>query len=124
MLEPRSFIWLADVAAVLCGGLAVAWSVFNRQLLGLFGAGWSPAAGFVARRGAALFLGIAVLLWRAALAPTDEVRMTICLGVGAACAVLALLGIAEFRCHRAGAWIWLAIVTEAALACTFFILGR
>lgn len=123
MSEAEVFARLAAGSAMLCAALAAAWLLFNRHLLALFGAGYAPVAGLVARRNAALFLGIALLLWRASSTPDADVRTMVGQGVGLACATLAGLGALEFRCRRAGPWIWLAIATEATLAAAFFYLG-
>ena len=108
--------------AVLCALLAVAWLRFGGVLLSLMGAGTPMATGVVARRNAALFLGFAVLLWRAPL-QDPQVRAAVGLGFGTACAGLALLGLYEFRRGRVGHGIWLAAAVEALLAIGFIAGG-
>ena len=116
------FDWLVAAAAALCALLALAWLRFGGVLLTLMGAGTPMATGIVARRNAALFLGFAVLLWRAPL-HDPQVRAAIGLGFGTACAALALLGVHEFRRGRVGHGIWLAAAVEAVLAAGFLVGG-
>ena len=119
-MSAATFEWLSAGTALLCALLALAWLGFNRQLMKLFGIPYSAGAGLVARRNGALFLGVAVILWNVP-APADQaIRRMIGTGIGTVCAALALLGTFEFQRKRAGAWIWLAVATEFALAIAFF----
>ena len=73
----------------------------------------------VARRGAALFLGIGALLFLARNAETSPARRAIATGLAISCSTLAGLGIFEFATEHAGVGIWLAITVELALAIAF-----
>ncbi len=73
----------------------------------------------VARRGAALFLGIGALLFLARNAETSAARRAIATGLAISCSTLAALGIFEFATKHAGFGIWVAITVEIALAAAF-----
>jgi len=100
--------------------LALGWGVFHRPLLMLIGVQPSVGSAMVARRNAAVFLGLAVLLW---LLPTDvpaTTRNAIATGLAVAVAGLAGLGLLELACKRAGMWILLAVAVEILLAIGFW----
>jgi len=117
---PISFHRLAQVSAIICIGLAVVWIGAPQWLLTLWGMDSPAPAVMVARRGGALFLGLATMLFMLRHAGKSRERDAVSLGMAVACTALAALGLHEWISLRAGNAIWLAILTEIPLAAAFF----
>jgi hypothetical protein len=116
----RSFRTLAVTTSALCIALSASWLLGPNIWLELWGvSGYTGAAGLVARRAAALFLGFAVLLFEARELPPSAGRRAIALGFATACGALALLGTAELVVGHAQSGIMLPILTEFTLAVLF-----
>jgi hypothetical protein len=116
----RSFRTLAIATSILCVALSASWLLAPRTWLELWGvAGYTGAAGLVARRTAALFLGFAVVLFEARDVPPAGGRRAIALGFAIACGALALLGTCELITGHARTGIVLPILTEFVLAALF-----
>jgi len=116
----RSFRTLAIATSALCIALSASWLLAPHTWLELWGvAGYTGAAGLVARRAAALFLGFAVVLFEARDVPPTAGRRAIALGFATACGALALLGACELIAGHARAGIVLPILTESVLAALF-----
>jgi hypothetical protein len=73
----------------------------------------------MARRGAALFLGLAVMLWLARNSDSSPIRHAMAVGFSASCASLAALGMYDFVAGHAGNGILAAATVESILAVTF-----
>ena len=73
----------------------------------------------MARRGAALFLGLAVMLWLVRNAESSPTRHAIAVGFSVSCAALAALGISDFVAGHAGLGILAAVTVEIMLTLTF-----
>ena len=82
------------------------------------------SAGFISRRAAMLFLGIATFSWVARNAAPSETRQALCLGLSLSMLSLAALGIAEFVRGFAGLGIFLAILTETFLGMAYFTIWK
>ncbi len=67
-----------------------------------------------------LFLGIAVFSWLGRNALHSESRQAICIGMSISMLALAILGTFEFIRNFAGTGIFLAVITEVALAAAHF----
>jgi hypothetical protein len=63
--------------------------------LNLWGVDYSASAELVVRRGAALFLGVGVMLLLARDAESSQARTSLTVGMIGACTALALLGVLE-----------------------------
>ena len=111
---------LAMAASSLCLALALLWIVAPQGLLWVWHIDASGATLLMARRGGALFLGLAVLLWRTRDAIASPARDAIVVGLSVSCAVLGALGVAEFVAGHVGAGIWLAVAVELPLAACFW----
>jgi len=114
-----SFRALAGMSATLCLLLSAVWMLAPEFVLALWRIDAPEPALIVARRGAALFLGLGVMLFLVRDARKSPERDAISAGMAIACATLAALGFYEWLLQRAGAGVWLAIVTELALVAAF-----
>lgn len=116
-----TFFTVALITSLICFMLAVVWLLFPVRLLQVWQVPYTKSAGLLARRSAALFLGLAVMFFMARHASPSPLRSDLSSGIVVACALLAGLGIVEFAAKRAGPAIWLAIVTETAIAAAFML---
>jgi hypothetical protein len=73
----------------------------------------------VARRIGALYLGLALMSFLGRNADPSDLRSAVCLGLGGAIALLACLGVFEFRAGRVSAGVFRSVVVEAVLAAGF-----
>ena len=73
----------------------------------------------MARRGGALFLGLAAMLFLARNAESSPTRRAISIGLCLACATLAMLGLGEWIAGDAGVGIGLAAFFEFLLSASF-----
>ncbi|OPA90021.1 hypothetical protein BFW86_12695 [Pseudomonas fluorescens] len=116
---PLSFRPLATFTALLCFALALIWGLCPQLLLEMWSVDYAQATGLVARRNAALFLAIGIMLYRARHAPPGDTRSAISSGFMIGCLVLAMLGLSEWITGNAGPGILLAVATETALGLAF-----
>jgi hypothetical protein len=93
-------------------------------LLHLWGIDYSNTIGLMARRNAALFGGLCLIMFLTRNTPASVARSGISAGVALSCLILAVLGIFEYENGRAGIGIATAVITEVALAAVFFNLWR
>jgi len=114
-----SFRAVAIVASGICLLLAAAWLLAPQLILRLWEIGDPEPALVVARRGGALFLGLAAMLFLARDAENSPARRAISVGLCVACATLAALGLGEWGAGHAGIGIGPAIVAEILLAVSF-----
>jgi len=85
---------------------------------------FSHSAAFVARRGAALFMGVSVILFLARKAEPSVSRNAIAGGVSFACVCLAALGLFELLSGNAGPGILSAVVTEVVIAIALVLVSK
>jgi glucose dehydrogenase len=112
----------ALITSFICGVLFCAWMFLPSLLLHLWGVDYSDAVGLMARRNAALFAGLCLIMFLTREATVSVARAGLSAGVALSCLILAVLGILEFENGRAGIGIATAVVTEIALAALFFCL--
>ncbi|MBE0615091.1 MAG: hypothetical protein IH604_15570 [Burkholderiales bacterium] len=105
-----------SIAGLLLG---IGWLFAGRLLLKRWGIVANPAALLVGRRLAAVYIGIAIMLFMGRSAPPSELRLVVCVGMVTALAVLAGLGLMEFKARRAGPAILASVVLEVILAAGF-----
>ncbi|WP_445147128.1 hypothetical protein [Dyella sp. Tek66A03] len=110
------FQFVAPITAGICLILAMGWMWAPKLILNIFGIAYPDSAIIVARRGAALFLGIGATFAIAGKSHDETLRHALCAGMAVSCTLLAILGFLERSRRAAGAGIWLAIMVEAALA--------
>jgi len=114
---------LATTAACICFSLALAWMFAPDMLLGLWGAAYAPAAGFVARRMSGLFLALAILFFKTRHSEPSPVRCALMSSFTVGCSVIAALGVFELARGQAGPGILSAVLVEIALAAAFATLA-
>jgi len=111
---PR-FRTLMTVSAILAGTLTVTLSLVPALVFTLFSVTTDPSGDFVARRAAALFLGIAVLSFMSRDLAASAGREAVAAGISVMMLALALLGTLEWLRGYAGAGIFLAVAGETGL---------
>lgn len=104
--------------------LAAIWLFYPHLLLSMWGVSYSEITGLVGRRSAALFLGLATMLYLMRNAAASQSRLAITAGIIVLCVSLAFLGGYEFLMGRVGSGIFLAIFVEALFAFLFFLVER
>ena len=114
-----SFRLVAIVASGICSLLAIVWLLAPQLILWLWQIGDPQPALVMARRGGALFLGLAIMLFLARNAESSPTRRAISAGLCLACATLATLGISEWIAGHAGIGIGLAALVEILLSASF-----
>jgi len=73
----------------------------------------------ICRRLGAIYLGLALMFFLGRTAAPSDLRSAVCLGVGGAIALLAFLGLFEFRAGRVTSGIIVPTIVEAVLAAGF-----
>jgi thiamine transporter ThiT len=121
---PLSFRTLAILAAAICLALAAVLLFAPRLLLSLWDVQYTYPVGLVARRAAALFLGIGVMLFLARNAEPSVSRLALSRGLAVGCLALAVLGCMEFFTGHAGIGILSAVLVEVVLACGLLVTAR
>jgi hypothetical protein len=115
-----SFKSTALITSVICFCLAGIWTFGSAILLTLWGVDSAASAELVGRRGAALFLGLGVMLLLARDAEPSQARTSLAVGMIVACTALALLGVLECAIGNAGFGILSAVIVELMIALAFF----
>lgn len=101
---------------MLSACLALVYIAFPQLIFWLFGMPTQSGALIMARRGGALFLGIAILMYR--IRSTDDriTRIAVSIGIATSCAALAALGIVDLIAGHVKAGILIAVVAETVCA--------
>lgn len=73
----------------------------------------------ICRRLGVIYLGLALMFFLGRTAPPSELRSAVCLGIGAASALLAGLGLFELWAGRVNSGIVVPAIVEMALASGF-----
>jgi hypothetical protein len=110
-----TFRALAILAALVFFSLALTWMFATNVMLSRWGVDFSYSAGLMARRGAALYAGIGVMLFSARDAGPSPARSALVTGFVVACLILATLGVFELATGHAGFGISVAVLIEIAL---------
>lgn len=114
-----TFKTMALVTAVAAGLLGLRFIFAGASVLAEWGLAGSDASLVMCRRLGALYLGLAVMVFLGRSAGPSELRSAVCLGLGAAIALLACLGLFELQRGRVSAGIITSVVAEAVLAAGF-----
>jgi hypothetical protein len=114
-----SFRRAAIAGSGICFALAALWLGAPQFILWVWQINGSDSTLLMARRGAALFMGFAVMLWLTRNAESSPTRHAIAVGFSVSCAALAALGMYDFVAGHAGIGILAAVTIEAMLALTF-----
>lgn len=119
-----SFRRLANLFALLFSVLALVWLCAPHLLLADWGVTFSPAAGVVGRRAAALYAGVAVMFFSARHTPHSPARSALIRGCLVSCLMLAALGVYELASGHATPAILIAVCFEIAGALALLYVGR
>jgi hypothetical protein len=119
-----TFSSLAVIAAIVLFILSLAWMFAPGQSLSVWGVEYASSAGLVARRSAAMYAGIAVMLFRARHAEPSLVRSALVNGVVVSCMTLAALGLFELFAGHAQVGILPAVFVEVAISLAFLFVER
>lgn len=118
------FRLLAILTSFLFFALTVALMFFPEQMLAQWGVKYTSAAGFVSRRTAVLYAGLAVMFFMARKAEHSVTRTALIQGIITVCTVLALLGIYELSVGHANRGILTAVLIEAVFGLAFLFVWR
>lgn len=119
-----SFRSLAILSALGFFVLALVWMFAPNAILSSWGVAFSYPVGLVSRRAAALYVGIAVMLFRARNAEPSPTRSALVAGFVVVCLVLAALGVCELVTGHANRNIAGAVFIEVVLALAFVSVSR
>jgi hypothetical protein len=114
-----SFRQAAVAGSSICFALAAVWMGAPQFIIWVWQINGSDSTVMVARRGAALFLGLAVMLWLARNTDNSPTRHAMAVGFSVSCAALAALGIYDFISGHAGIGILAAATVKSILELAF-----
>lgn len=114
-----SFSGIARLGAFITFLLFCAFTVVPALPFAIFNVTANPEALLMARRMAALFLGVALILYLARNAENSTLRRSVCTGLSASMAALALFGLWDFAHGSVGNGIWLAVAAEGFFTAAF-----
>lgn len=121
------FKTLAVITAVLLLVLGLGYLAAGTLLVGRWGIEPTVSVLLLGRRIGALYLGLSVMFFLARRAPVSVARTALSAGAVLMCALLALLGVAEFAAGHAGPAILASAALEFLLAVGYIcilVLGR
>ncbi len=119
-----TFRRLAQISALLLLGLSAVWMCAPEQMLTQWGVPYTESAGFVSRRAAAFYAGLALMLLLASKAEASSARFALSTGISVTCLMLAALGIFEWQSGAATAQILVAVTLETVLAVAFLLSNK
>ena len=106
----------AAVASLLLGaGFLFAGTFMLKQ----WGVNGTVEGLLMSRRIGAVYLGLSLMLWLGRSAPSSPLRSAMCAGLALAIAMLAGLGLFEWRARRVSSGIFIAVIVETLLATGF-----
>jgi hypothetical protein len=111
-----SFPGIARLGAFIALLLFVTFAFIPFLPFTMLGVDMVPEALLMARRMAALFLGISLVLWLARDAESSPLRRSVSAGLSASMAALALFGLWDFVHGSVGYGIWIAVTVETFFA--------
>jgi lysylphosphatidylglycerol synthetase-like protein (DUF2156 family) len=117
------FKQVAIITALVFLSLAVILVSAPDLILASWGVEFSASVGVVARRGAALYIGIAVMFFLARNSEHSTARTALIYGMITSCLILAALGAYEVATGNAASGILPAIFIEIALVIAFTYVG-
>lgn len=110
-----NFETLAIATSIVTALLAIGWLFAGRLLLKRWRIEATGTDLLIGRRIGAIYLGLSVIFFLARGAPPSELQTSLSIGVLLVCALLAGLGIIEFKCRRAGPAILVSVAVEILL---------
>lgn len=118
-----SFYRVAVLTSILLLLLAIIFMFAPAQMLTSWGLELTVSVGLLARRIAAVYTGIAVMLFMARNAEHSTTRTALIYGVITTCLILATLGAYEFSVGHASSGILPAVFIEVSLVLAFTYVG-
>jgi hypothetical protein len=119
-----SFKLIAQLGALISALLFLTFAFLPVIPFTMLGVAMTPEGLLMARRMAALFLGIALILFLARDAENSDLRRRVCASLSASMAALALFGLYDFVNGGVGYGIWIAITVETFFAVTLGLHAR
>jgi hypothetical protein len=119
-----SFKLIAQLGALISALLFLTFAFLPVIPFTMLGVAMTPEGLLMARRMAALFLGIALILFLARGAGNSDLRRKVCAALSASMAALALFGLYDFVQGSVGYGIWIAVTVETFFAVTLALLAR
>jgi hypothetical protein len=110
------------MAFIMAGGgclLGVRFLFAGGSVLKEWGVETSDGSLALFRRIGAIYLGLALMFFLGRAAAPSDLRSAVCLVTAGAVALLACLGLVEFRARRASAGIFRSVIGEMVLAAGF-----
>jgi hypothetical protein len=111
-----TFPRIARLAALIAFVLFITFAFIPIIPFTMLGVAMTPEGLLMARRMSALFLGIALILYLARDAENSPLRRSVCAGLSASMAALALFGLWDFVNSSVGYGIWIAVTVETFFA--------
>lgn len=111
-----SFNLVATLTAIAGLILGVGWMFAGTSLFRRWGMDSHTDGLLIGRRLAAVYLGVALILFLGRDAPPSDLRVAVCAGMLFVMVVLATLGVYEFRARRASSFILASSALEVFLA--------
>jgi hypothetical protein len=115
----NSFEIAAKCASIICLILFVSWQFMPKFLFFIFGMENMQLAYFLGQRIAALFIGMAIILFFLAKEESYRIQKILALGFAISCIFLAISGSLALVNNIAGIGILFAIIVEIAFAIWF-----
>lgn len=109
----------STVVSILFFALFVTLVALPEIVYWLFGLQGNELGDFFAKRAGMLFFGLTILCFYSRNTKSKEAENLVALSVGAAMAIMALLGVYEFAWGNAGLGILLAVIIEVLIAVGF-----
>ncbi|MGY2573035.1 hypothetical protein [Vibrio sp. C8] len=119
-----NFRHVAILTSLLFLVLALGWMLCPEQMLTQWGVQYSDGAGVVSRRGAAFYIGVAIMFFVARNVEHSATRMALIKGIITTCTVLILLAAYEFSVGHVSNRILIAALIEAILGLAFLYVWR
>ena len=114
---------LSVFSSILFVLLAIILMFAPSQMLTSWGIELTPSVGVLARRIAAVYTGIAVMIFMARNAEHSTTRIALIYGIITSCLILATLGTYEYYEGHASSGILPGVIIEVALAFAFMYVG-
>ena len=114
-----NFNILAIATSVVTFLLGIGWLLAGKLLLQRWRIEHSAVGLLLGRRIGAVYLGLSLMFFLARSVPPSDVRTALSAGAFVVCALLAVLGLFEFKARRAGPAILASVVLEVILAGSF-----
>jgi hypothetical protein len=118
------FPWIARFGAFIAFLLFLTFAFLPVIPFTMLGVAMTPEGLLMARRMAALFLGIALILFLLRDAENSDSRRRVCASLSVSMAALALFGLYDFALGSVGYGIWIAITVETFFAVTLGLAAR